>query len=88
MPSRKPNKRLDQADIARLVAMRDEERASWMQIGRVFGKQDSVCSRIYDRAKAGVLASATPADKTERQAAALSPGARRAMHKSIGGTCG
>ena len=47
---RRPASRLDPAQVARLVAMRDAG-STWREIGRVFGKQDCACKVIYDRAK-------------------------------------
>lgn len=73
--ARRPNKKMDEVAVARLVAMR-EGGASWKDIGREFGKQDAVCSQIYTRAKAAAAASSVPAGETERQAATLSPCAR------------
>ncbi len=47
---RSPRNSLTQADVSRLVAMR-EGGSTWKEIGRTFGKQDSACKSIFDKAK-------------------------------------
>ena len=47
---RRPANRLKPDAVATLVAMRDSG-STWMEIGRVFGKQDCACRAIYQRAK-------------------------------------
>ena len=46
---RRAARRLDDDDVQRLVAMR-RAGATWKEIGRVFGKQDTACKSIFDRA--------------------------------------
>ena len=48
---RRAIRQLTPEEVDRLVRQRDAG-ATWMQIGRTFGKQDSACKSIYDRAKA------------------------------------
>ncbi len=54
-PYRRPRRPLAAEDQARLVTMRDTG-LTWREIGRVFGKQDGACKRIYDRLKAAPAA--------------------------------
>ena len=48
---RRAIRHLTPEEVARLVRQRDAG-ATWKEIGRAFGKQDSACKSIYDRAKA------------------------------------
>ena len=54
---RRAVRRLTPEAVGRLVALRDGG-ATWKEIGRRFGKQDSACKSIYDRAKTQVRGSA------------------------------
>ena len=52
---RRPAQPLSPEQVSRLVAMR-EQGATWMQIGRVFSKQDHACKMIFDKAQAEIAA--------------------------------
>ena len=47
---RRAVRRLTSDEVLRLVALRDGG-ATWKEVGRTFGKQDTACKSIYDRAK-------------------------------------
>ena len=52
---RRAIRHLTPEEVDRLVRQRDAG-ATWKEIGRTFGKQDSACKSIYDRAKAQAAA--------------------------------
>ena len=54
---RRAVRRLTPQEVARLVALR-EGGATWKEVGRTFGKQDTACKSIFDKARA---ASSSPA---------------------------
>ncbi len=47
---RRAVRRLTPEEVIRLIALRDGG-ATWKDVGRTFGKQDTACKSIYERAK-------------------------------------